>query len=55
VQWHGVGDGAVAVEEVGLEVAGRKIEMHLPILSQFGSRCFLPAIFRRYWRTATPY
>jgi hypothetical protein len=34
VERHGVGDGAVAVEEVGLEVAFGEREGHLFIIAQ---------------------
>jgi hypothetical protein len=30
VEGHGVGDGAIAVEEVGFEIACRKGESHRP-------------------------
>ena len=38
VQGHGVGDGAVAVEEVGLEVAFGELQGHAFIVSQVVSR-----------------
>jgi hypothetical protein len=41
VERHGVGDGAVAVEEVGLEVACRKVKDHTFIVSQVGVDCWM--------------
>jgi hypothetical protein len=43
VERHGVGDGAVAVEEIGLEVALGEGEGHGAIVSQVGGVGFVDA------------